>query len=243
MTAGLPFFSSTDNSLSAPLNWIYAPDLKSREMPFAMYDVEARLGNTLPGLEPDIPLHMDYRASTFDGNTSQALVLHYNPPRCLKILDLKTDRHYPNKGGYIVLAMPLSRLNLIQESGQNSAVLPDFLGPEPIHSWCYYFEKVELAVQLGQWEKASRLAHQALSVKPELTSDNAPELIPLIYAFARSGDYTRAKELSLQAGSLSKKMHYYTCDTWYYLDQEIQADPEFQQIYSEINQNFDCDNP
>jgi hypothetical protein len=243
LTTGMPFSSSTDNSLTAAINWIYAPALEEFKMPFLMYDTDARLGNRLPSLEPDIPLDQDYRATHFEGSTSQALVLYYNPPRCLKVFDLVIDRHYPNKPGMIVLALPLSRLELINEAEAGDPAMPGFLGPELKHNWCYYFEKVDLAVQLGKWGKAADLADEALRIKPKLTEDNAPELIPFIYAFAHAKRYDKALSLSLEAGDLSNKMHYYTCDTWYYLDRDIDGDAAFDAALAEINQKFECTPP
>jgi tetratricopeptide (TPR) repeat protein len=243
LTSQLPFHISTDNSLTAAINWIYAPDLDSREMPFLMYDIEARLGNRLSSLDPGTAVQQDYRAADFTGSTNQSLVFYFSPPRCLKVLDLYTDRHYPNKPGELVLALPPSNQDLIHSGGQGSPQIPPFLGPEPLHNWCYYFEKVDLAVQLEQWERAVQLADQALKIKPELTQDNAPELIPLIYAYARTGRYDKAMELSVQAGKLSNKMHYYTCDTWYYLRKRIQGDPVFDASFAEIGQKFECSPP
>jgi len=243
LTADLPFLLSSDNSLTAAFNWIYAPELDSKKMPYLLYDINARLGNRLPTLEPDIPISQEYRATSFDGSTSQALVFYYSPPRCLKVLDLYADRHYPNKPGYVVLALPLSRLDSILPGSPDSPALPPFLGPEPKHNWCYYFEKIDLAVQLGQWDQAVKLADQALKSKSELTRDNAPELIPLIIAYARSGDFAKALEISMLAGKLSDKMHYYMCDTWYYLEKDLKGEAAFQSASSEINQKFECTPP
>lgn len=243
LTAGLPFYSSTDNSLSAAVNWIYAPDLASREMPYMIFDVEARLEDSLPSLDENVPIFENYRATDFSGSTSQALVFYYRPPRCLKVLDLYTDRHYPNKPGHVVLAMPLSRLELIQAGEKGDPQMPAFLGPEPMHNWCYFFEKVELAVQLGEWQKAVQLADKALASKPLLTSDNAPELVPFIYAYAHAGKYRKAVEVSLLTKSLSKKMHYYICDTWHYLGQDLQDDPEFAESRAEVEHEFECSEP
>jgi hypothetical protein len=121
--------------------------------------------------------------------------------------------------------------------------MPSFLGPEPKHNWCYYFEKIDLAVQMQQWDKAAQLADQALEIKTELTRDSVPELIPLIYAYAGAGQYEKARDLSLLAGKMSDKMHYYMCDTWYYLNQDLQNNPAFEPAFTEVYQKFECTPP
>ncbi len=240
LSSGLPFFSSTDNSLTAAFNWIYAPDLKRRQMPYLMYDLYARLGNRLPGLARGIPIQQEYRATEFSGSTAQALVFYYNPPRCLKVLDYSADSLYPNKPDIIAQAMPLSRLELIQPGSGSSPKMPALFGPEPAHTWCYYFERIELAVQLKQWDQAAQLAEAALQTKPELNHGNAMEILPLVSAYAQAGRYERAVELSLQAGKLNDKLSYAICDQWYRLGQTIPQDASFISAKEEINQNFQC---
>ena len=247
LSSGLPFFMTTDNSLTAPFNWIYAPDLdtehKPPQMPYLLYDLSARLGNRLPGLSPGIPIYQEYRATEFNGTTSQALVFYYNPPRCLKILDYTVDRLYPNKPDNLVQAMPLSRLELIQPGAPSDPQMPALFGPEPAHNWCYYFEKIELAVQLKQWDRAAQLADEVMRTKPQLTRDNAAELLPLITAYAQAGRYDKALELSRTAGKLSEKLSYALCDAWYSLSRQIQESPDFQSAHDEINQKFQCESP
>jgi len=240
LSSGLPFFITTDNSLTAPFNWIYAPGLDSPEMPYLMYDLSARLGNRLPALEPGLPIYQEYRATEFNGSTSQALVFYYNPPRCLKMLDYTVDRLYPNKPDIIAQALPLSRLELIQPGASSSPEMPALFGPEPAHSWCYYFEKIELAVQLKQWDRAAGLADEALRAKPELNRGNAVEILPLVTAYARAGRFDRAMELSLQAGKLSDKLPYAICDLWYRLGQPSPNSPDYRSAYDKINQTFQC---
>lgn len=246
LSSGLPFFITTDNSLTAPLNWIYAPELGSKQMPYLMYDLSARLGNRLPALSPGIPIYQEYRATEFNGSTSQALVFYYNPPRCLKVLDYNIDRLYPNKPDIIVQAMPLSRLDLVQPGAPSSPKMPALFGPEPAHDWCYYFEKIELAVQMKQWNQAARLADEALKGKPELTRDNAAELLPLVTGYVQAGRYDKAIELSLLAGKLSDKLAYAICDRWYQLGQPtgdnpgFQSSEDFRSANEQVNQKFQC---
>ena len=97
LSSELPFVYFSDNSLTAPLNWLYAPDQHSPEMDYMFYSIEARLGVNLPALQKGLPIDQDYRAASFQGSTSQALVLYFQPPGCVKILDPDTDSAIPQK--------------------------------------------------------------------------------------------------------------------------------------------------
>ncbi len=167
-------------------------------------------------------------------------MFYYNPPRCLKVLDYTADSLYPNKPDIIAQALPLSRLELIQSGSPSSPVMPALFGPEPAHSWCYYFEKIELAVQLQQWDRAAQLADAALQTKPEINHGNATEMLPLITAYAQAGRFDRAVELSLQTGKLNDKLSYAVCDLWYRLGQTISQEPSFISAKEKINLDFQC---
>ena len=38
---------------------------------------------------------------------------------------------------------------------------PMLFGPEPPHTWCYYFQKADLARQRGDWDEVARLGDEA----------------------------------------------------------------------------------
>lgn len=68
-----------DNSLSAALNWIYAPENHSDPIEFVLFYPTTRFKNALPDIEPGIPIYYDYLAGEFNGNTSQTLSFYYAP--------------------------------------------------------------------------------------------------------------------------------------------------------------------
>lgn len=203
----------TDNSLSAPLNWIYAPEQDSARMPYQFFDLEARLGSDLPALTEGISITHDYRATHFEGSTSQAVVIFFDPPRCLKVIDPLQDGDLLNKPEDIAEALPLSRPHLIQD-GKLSSEVERLFGPQPERDWCYYFEKAELAGQLGDWEKVAALADQALSDMPELEGGQAYELVTFIRGYAYSGRWEKALALSRRGAEISDKMPQLLCDLW-----------------------------
>ena len=86
ITHELPFYYYSDNSLSATLNWTYAPDLEGRQMPYMMVFTKARLERSLPTLTPETDFTMSYRALKFHGNTSDSIAFYYSTPNCLRVL-------------------------------------------------------------------------------------------------------------------------------------------------------------
>jgi hypothetical protein len=143
MTSEIPFVYYSDNSLSAPLNWIYAAENPSKNMQYLLYDIEARLGEALEQLKPGITIRMPYRAAEFSGSTSQAIVLFYDPPRCVKVMNPGLDRFLPFKPLYIREAAHLSNPDLILAGG--SWHLPgNIFGSCPLPTGVTTFEKAEL---------------------------------------------------------------------------------------------------
>ncbi len=239
VTSQLPFTYFSDNSLTAPLNWIYRPENRSTQMSFAVIDMQARLGKSLPSLHPDTPLAIQYRLANFQGSLSQAVVLFYDPPRCLKVIDPSIDRFLPIKPTYINEALQLSKVELINpQPGAALQTLANLLGPEPDHGWCYYFQKADLARQFGNWPAAAEAADQALRLPKELSSKNISELLPFIEAYAHTRQWQKALELSWQTFQTWDKMQYILCDVWTSVaaskpDEQGQA--AIEEIWSQLN--------
>lgn len=244
ITASMSFNHYSDNSLIAPINWTYAPTLASDEMPYALFDLEARMGNLFTGLEPGILIEYPYRAAKFSGSTSKALVLFFSPPRCLKVLEPDMDNNLPYKPDYLPPAMPLSNLNLILPSPTQPAVPPKrFFGNEPDHDWCYYFEKAELAAQIGDWEQVVRLAEGAFNSNREFGRETASELTPFIRGYAYTGEWNKAIELSLEALKASAKMQNLLCTTWFHIQQDTLSSPMRDSAIEEIRRKVICPLP
>jgi hypothetical protein len=244
LTADLPFTYYSDNSLTAPLNWTYAPEYESGLMPYMVYNIESRLGVGLPSLEAGIPIQQEYRVTSFAGSTDQAIVLFYDPPRCLKVMEPQLDRSLPYKPLYIPDILPLSKPELIQADGDFPASPPEsILGPEPEHEWCYYFEKAELARQMGDWQYVVQLGETALKLGKEFTRDTASELVPFIDGYAHMQQWDKAVQLSLYAYQAANKTQNILCQTWYEIWKANPQDPGFQEAIVTVKNEIQCKFP
>lgn len=239
LTTDLPFKYYSDNSLTAPLNLIYAPDNRTLDMSFMLYNLESRLGAGLPNLKKDQPIKQVYRAASFTGNSNNSLVFFFNPPRCLKVIDPVNDRLTPNKPGKIDEAADLSNLDLIQTNPAAPALPPPKLfGPEPEPNWCYYFLKAELAGQQGDWQEAARLADLAFRLPQKVSREKAAELTPFVKAYAHTARWSEAFERTQQAFRLNPKLADTLCPIWY--DFRIKINSNEVAAFNQIIQELSC---
>lgn len=190
----------SDNSLSAPLNAIYAPGNASRDMSYMYYFPELRTNRQLAGFEPGQPIVHDYLVATFQGNTSQVVALYTHPRFCLRVLDPQLDPLNPLLPEEMRKAAALSSTEWIKIVPADTAARPPqaIFGPAPDQqSWCYAFEQADLARQQGQWTQAAALVRAALEAgqAPRTPSE---WLLP-IEAAAQAGDWQAARDYTTQA--------------------------------------------
>ncbi len=192
-----------DNSISASLNWIFAPDNHSPQIDYVLLYPTNRLRSpALPALQPDLPIYFSYIAGKFEGNTSQTLSVYYSPPGCLRVLDPEIERlnRLIPEPTLMRYAARMSSLDLITR--EQTARMPEVYRPEPPHGWCYYFEKADLAGQFDDWEQVVELGEKAFAL------DDAPndpiERFVFIEGYAHVGDWEQAIKLSREAYRVSK---------------------------------------
>jgi hypothetical protein len=232
-------FFYADNSLSAPLNWIYAPDQDADQIDYVLFYPTNRLGRSLPALEPDIPIQYDYIAGHFDGSTSQVVAFYYDPPACLRLLepDLDSGNRFISEESHMREASALSNPEQILTS--TTAVMPDIYGPEPARGWCYYFQKADLARQLGDWETVTRLGDEAFALSDY--PNNPVERFVFIEGYAHTGKWDRAVRLSRESYQVSKEyVGPLLCRVWERIEAETGDSAEKSEVLSEIESMFAC---
>lgn len=210
LTDQFPLKYFSDNSLTAPLNWIYDENSHSLKLNFMFYFLDVRLGRRLLELERDLPIDQPYRSFSFHGSTNQLLVLEYHPPACVHIID---NSSFINMNKYPVKfqkAINLSDPNLIQtEIGYK---LPDFIKIEVEKDWCYFFEKADLARQHSNWKEITSLADEAFN--QNFKPFDPGEYFPFIEAFGQEKDFISAIKLSRSILLSSTELKPQLCTLW-----------------------------
>jgi hypothetical protein len=225
-----------DNSLGAALNWIYAPDNHSNVVNYVLFYPTNRESLSLG---PNTPVSYDFLAGKFEGNTSQVVAFYYSPPGCLRLLDPEIDaenRLIPDDSMLRDAALLSSTAPILSEP---AARMPAPYGPEPAHGWCYYFQKADLARQMGDWKTVTQLGDVAFS-----TNDypNDPiERFVFIEGYAHAGDWEKAVELSMDSYGVSKKITgSLLCKLWDRIARETESTPERNVTLDVVQSKLEC---
>jgi hypothetical protein len=170
-------------------------------MDHILYFISIRLNRGLPDLVPELPIEQNYLAKTFHGNTSQLVVIDYSPPGCMRVLDPQIDSANRLLVPLLREAAWLSNTEMIHQ--ERAVTLPASLfAPEPVHGWCYYFEKADLARQFGDWQKVAELGEIAFQLEDH--PNNPVERFVFIEAYAHVDEWERAVNLSRESYRVSK---------------------------------------
>ena len=240
LTDTLRFPYAGSNSLAAPLNWIYASDYNFPQMAYQLIFIPEELGKDLPALEPGLPVRHDQVPLRFTGSTSQAVVFYHEPPACLQILQPGVHDQLPRLPGEVLSALELSNLDQIQTTASGpSRRLEEIFGPQPAQDWCYFFEKADLARQVGDWAKIVKLGDQAFKL-PRPDYKYEIEFIPYIEGYANGGQWDKAINLTRRALNSLPTMRPALCQTWQRISIYAAPNSERQAAMQRMNQNLDC---
>ena len=172
---------------------------------------KARLGKSLPSLEPGTRITQKYRTYYFIGSTNRLIYFYHQPPGCVHIADPDLDVFNPLIPKEIRPFVSLSRLDLIGiEEKKNSVFFIEDHSDTP--SWCFYYQKASLAVQNHDWEEAARMGD--LAFEGDDYPNDASERLPFIEAYAMVGDWEKAINLSNQTTEVSTLYRPMVCRLW-----------------------------
>jgi hypothetical protein len=206
---------------------------------FPFYYTNPNVSDFLKG----IPLEDSKLSMNFSGNSKQMLLFTFNPEmnRCLWILTpeesnlrlISTDMRQLSAG---------SDINLIQQTEKEPTLPEEIYGKQNTNAqtWCYYFEKADLARQYGQWDEIARLWQKSQSVGEQ--ADNGFEYIPFIEGYGHLEDWTQVKTLTKMAKRITAGIEPSLCSV---LDRLAINAPESQErddTIRNIKEDLDCSN-
>jgi hypothetical protein len=184
-----------------------------------LYDAPAAADGRLPywlldfyddPLEAGQDIQFDLRNYRFEAERTDVLYFDLSSSdHCLWLLS-EADAHNSDADAPMRAVAGESQLGRIGLNG--SAPDAVIFGPEPEHGWCYYFQKISLAVQMEDWDTALALWQEAQAAN--LRPNNQFEVLPVLRAMVASGDVDMAGALSLDALSKQQNVRAALCAFW-----------------------------
>jgi hypothetical protein len=222
-------------------NLIYNSAPNSTELPYWFFNAYNHLHRDIPEFTPGLPVTYSFRIFTFNNSTSQSLVIdNSNESACVHVPG-PDERLAPSLTKDVVALLGISNLDQIMDVPGDTARIPGIFGDEPKHTWCYYYEKADLASQFGDWQEVVKFYEQ-VSIQGYSPHDGM-EWIPFIEGYAYTGDWNQAALLTDQANARTADMGPYLCATWKRIESTTQPSQNRDQVITAVNLKFKCTNP
>ncbi|MFC2028975.1 hypothetical protein ACFLTX_03505 [Chloroflexota bacterium] len=218
------------------LNVLYSQRTNSFEQPYWMMELDDYYqdnGILLPNTE----LSFNILNISYSGLAEDSIFIDYlKDGSCLKVL----TRMDGATNSLTDLFQQASELISTDRIISDVTSLPDqtVFGPEPAHTWCYLFEKAELARQLVQWQQVVDLGNQAIYEGYEV--NHPAEWFVFIEGYAHTGDYEQAVQLNSWVLDRDEKIHPQLCSLWENLVSQYPSISDEYANMSQIRKSLDC---
>lgn len=236
MTDGGLFKYTGDYPTALALNVLYSQRTNSFEQPYWIWELDDAYSHG-GKLLPDTRIEDGNLNISYSGLAKDNLVFDFvNDGSCLKVYtELDADN--------LVMPELFRRAAPLFNSSRiipESPFVPDpaVFGKEPPHTWCYYFEKAELARQQGHWQTIADLGDQSL--KKGYKANNIVEWLPFIDGYVHVGDLEQAQAINSWILARGKKFLPQLCAAWEEQAGLYPQDSEKSLQVSQIWQSLSC---
>jgi hypothetical protein len=187
LPGGFGYFE--DYEIYSPANLIYTPNEKIK--------ISADLINsqTVPLLLNQEVKGKTHREVYVRKNYKNALMLIFpGGDSCLHVIDGQKVE-LPGFGNMDVLYLAsYSKIGRIVTSATPAVPSETIFGSQPERGWCFYYQKISLARQQGDWAEAARLSDEA--AQKQFQPRDRSEWIPAFEAYANTGQLEKAAKIA-----------------------------------------------
>jgi hypothetical protein len=178
-----------DYEIFSPANLIYYPGVANTTLVAEVLNPE-----TADMVAAGDVSDRSIRTFNFTRNFSQALIMSWSGTgSCVHVQDAQRLEISSADDLVVARAAPYSQAERI-EAGEDSPSLPQqIFGAEPVHGWCYHYQKASLARQNGDWAELSALTDSVL--QQNLAPQYLVEWLPFLESLVHDGKIDQAEEI------------------------------------------------
>jgi hypothetical protein len=224
------------------INSLYPQSGDPQALGYWFYVLNQNLDDKIEEIRQGTQLRARKFSARFSGSSRDSLVILFETDQdhCLWVLG-------PEDGEIRALpeitreVLGSSNLERIQRDPPPVSPLPAAIfsqDPEP--AWCYFYEKADLARQFEDWEQVQDLWQAASS--RGLRPQNGVEFLPFIEAFARTGEWEPALELTTQSKEGTRAVIPALCAVWGRIEARTASSLERDSALGAARQLLACQN-
>jgi hypothetical protein len=236
------FTYTGDYPVSFAISLLYAnqQSLSTTNPPYWFFELDAGFNYYPKYYLRGHEVHGKLRNIAFDGWSTESIIIDHNPDQgsCLWVVG-EGDESVSTLPDLTRAALPMSDLSRIDRlPSEGEAQTPDLFGDEIAHTWCFYFQKAELARQFRDWEQILLLAEQVN--QKQFEPQNRYEWRPFVDGYLHLGRYQDAQALTLRAYQAQSETADLFCNMWADWQAQLPDDNELAEINSQLQAELDC---
>ena len=217
-----------DYEVWGPVNLIYRPDNAKRpaiqsEVLTTETAYDVLRGTVRSDLNRDIRLNRDFN--------KLLLISLPSSSSCIHVIDGTLPVYSADDAFLLQQIGEYSHVDQIIPSGESPVPSSSIFGNEPEHDWCYYYQRVSLARQVGDWAEIGRLYDETKSL--DLDANDKAEVIPFFEGLVNLGRYEDAKALYRQEIRGQTRVRFPLCT---FLNEDPGYLPDFGYDYEMVNE-------
>ncbi len=212
--AGIYYTESAD-LVWGPANIIYYPEPSAKmpiRIPISAAQMEADLRKNALAGGSATQNHIIINVLRYDYD-NLLVISQPSLNSCVHVMDARWPAFSAYEDTVIVSIAGKSKTENILPVNESPALPENLFGAEPEHGWCYFYQKADLARQLGDWETVTRLEAEAAQRGYE--ANDPIEWIPFLQARVLRGDADGLASLM----KIIKSNSLYKADGDYYMTQ------------------------
>jgi tetratricopeptide (TPR) repeat protein len=200
-------------STVSALNLLYATEFDIQDFPYWFFNMTQRFrSNQMNRLFSGRPLSVSFRSWHFEGDGDGILLVNNSTDGCMQILSANQPEN-SQLSALLTEALPRANLSrIISETSAASVPPAEIFGREPAHTWCYYYQKANLARQSEDWTQAIALLEEADQQGYEPAKKS--EWLLFVDAYTRMGDFSGAEELTSRIQARDPRLTQTLCTYW-----------------------------
>ncbi len=193
----------------------------SKQLPYWFFALSENFEFSVERLRENNSLEEQKANVFFKGDIENIIFLTYEPEKkqCLWVLRPE-DATYKDLPGEMKKAALMSKYENISAGERENQLFHEIM-EEDRNTWCFYYQKADLARQMRDW--AAVVSYWEAASETTYRPENGFEYIPFIEAYAYLGDWEQALALTQQARKTTQGMYLILCPTWQRLEQGTPA--------------------